>query len=203
MAAYARARGGFYFRYSDDILIVLPGDGRAGRGARSFAINRIGEHGSQLKIKLQKCSNISFRRHGEETISRFISGGKRTDGLEYLGFRFDGHRIYIRNSTITNINRKIRRAVKSHAFQTAKRYPGKDFEFMFRKFDVNNFMQKFGRVDFDDGTPQTTFWSYTRRAVRRMGKRSLPMYRQLSGQKKMVEQWARDELIRVRRKLYP
>ena len=33
MAAYARSRRGIYLRYSDDILILLPGDGRTGQGA--------------------------------------------------------------------------------------------------------------------------------------------------------------------------
>jgi hypothetical protein len=36
MATYVRARAGVYLRYSDDILIVLPGDGRAGKAARDI-----------------------------------------------------------------------------------------------------------------------------------------------------------------------
>jgi hypothetical protein len=36
-----------------------------------------------------------------------VSGEKGRDRIEYLGFRFDGKKVYLRNSTLSNFYRKI------------------------------------------------------------------------------------------------
>ncbi len=92
MRNYATSRGGVYYRYSDDILIVLPGDGRAGQGARAFAKHQIEKLGPGLKIKPQKTLSVKFVRD-DDAQNYECMGDQRKNGLEYLGFRFDGKRI--------------------------------------------------------------------------------------------------------------
>lgn len=41
MKSYCDARGGTYYRYSDDILVILPGSESEGSDARNFAMNEI------------------------------------------------------------------------------------------------------------------------------------------------------------------
>jgi hypothetical protein len=45
MATYASLRGGVYMRYSDDILLILPGGPDEGREAEALAIAEIAKHG--------------------------------------------------------------------------------------------------------------------------------------------------------------
>jgi len=196
-AAYVQARGGIYRRYSDDILIVLPGDGRAGKGAREYATRLIKKFGDQLVIKPAKCSTVKFSRTGTGQTYQWICGGRRTNGLEYLGFRFDGKYIYLRDSTLSNLNRKIIRSLRAVAHSIVARYPGKDEAFLISHFNLDKFMQRFGRVeDFEDNRDyrKWTFWTYARRAGEVMHSRGQPIFGQLSRHRAFVKQWAEREI---------
>ncbi len=63
---YARARGGRYMRYSDDILLIVPGDEEDARAAEHFTTNEIRNHGEALKIKAAKTCVVKFTRSDEE-----------------------------------------------------------------------------------------------------------------------------------------
>ena len=65
VAGRAKQRGGAYFRYSDDILIVIPGDQDAGETLMSEVCELIRRFGPELKIKDKKTSLITFRQVGE------------------------------------------------------------------------------------------------------------------------------------------
>ncbi len=185
MARYVRDRGGIYFRYSDDILIVLPGDGRAGRGARNYASKLIRQAGDQLVIKPEKSSTIAFRVDNGRVAYRCVHG-RRRNGLEYLGFRFDGEHVYLRDSTLANLNRKMAKVLGAEAIALVRRYRGKDETFLLSRFNIDRLMQKFGRVeDFDPskGPDGWTFWSYARRATSILGERGAPIFWQLKRQR--------------------
>lgn len=198
MAEYAARRGGFYRRYSDDILIIVPGDGRAGRAAREFASNLITQFGRQLKIKPEKSSTIKFVQcpSGGHRAER-VGEKRRVDGLEYLGFRFDGKRIYLRDSTLSNLNRKIKRAARAVAHGLAARYPGRTADFVFRQLDLNAFMKKFGRVEDFEGNEDYalwTFWSYAKKAAQVFGPVGTQIFQQLKGGREKVEHLLRAEI---------
>jgi hypothetical protein len=192
MAAYARARGGVYMRYSDDILVIVPGDGRAGAAAREKAQRLIREAGERLLIKAEKASTIRFTcRDGYQT-SKWISG-HRSNGLEYLGFRFDGENVFLRDSTLSNLNRKIARSLRAEAINLVRRYRGKDEAYLIGKFDVDGFIKRFGRVEgFDEaaGPEGWTFWSYAHRAASVMGPRGQRIFDQLKRQRSLVKRWS-------------
>jgi hypothetical protein len=197
MAAYTRARAGVYRRYSDDILIVLPGDGRAGKGAREYAARLIKKFGDQLVIKPEKSCTVKFRKTGARQTCQWIHGGRRTNGLEYLGFRFDGTSIYLRDSTLSNLNRKITRSLRAIAHGIVARYPGKDKVFLISRFNLDKFMQHFGRVeDFEENRDyrKWTFWTYARRAGEVMGPLARPIFGQLSRHRDYVKHWTEREL---------
>ncbi|MGE0701725.1 MAG: reverse transcriptase domain-containing protein, partial [Hyphomicrobiaceae bacterium] len=184
MARYVRDRGGVYFRYSDDILIVVPGDGRAGRGARAYASKLIKQAGERLLIKPEKSLTVVFRPDDGRLAYRCI--GRRRNGLEYLGFRFDGNHVYLRDSTLANLNRKMAKALRAEAVALVRRYRGKDETFLLSRFNIDRVMQKFGRVeDFDpsEGPNAWTFWSYARRATSILGVRGAPIFAQIKRQR--------------------
>ena len=193
MAKYTRDRGGLYLRYSDDILIVLPGDGRAGRGARAYASRLIKQAGERLVIKPEKASTVVFRAaHGRTTYS--CGHGRRRNGLEYLGFRFDGRDVFLRDSTLSNLNRKIARAFQAEAVALVRRYRGKDEAFLLSHFDIDWMLQMFGRVeDFDpsEGPESWTFWTYAHRAAEILGARGTRIFTQLKRQRAQALRLAR------------
>lgn len=196
MAAYAFKRGGRYMRYSDDILIILPGDGRAGAGARKYASTLIKEAGERLVIKPEKASTIRFTlKEGRREYVHI--DGHRSNGLEYLGFRFDGTNVYLRDSTLSNLNRKISRTLHAEAVALARRYPGKDETYLLSKFNLSTFLQRFGRVeDFVETSPPEdwTFWTYARRANRVFGTRGRGIFDQLKRQRVLAKRWADDSI---------
>jgi hypothetical protein len=199
MAAYVRSKGGYYRRYSDDILVIVPGDGRAGRGAREFTERLMRQQGTQLKIKPEKTNTVCFVPSEGRLLCRRVGKGKNAQGLEYLGFRFDGKNIYIRNSTIANLQRKIRSACWHEAQKLVARYPGKTKQFMMEKH-FHILIRRFGRVpDFEHycDCREWTFWTYVKKSTAVFGKRGLRIYQQLDRIKNQARSWLEKDIERA------
>jgi hypothetical protein len=184
MHEYAKASRGVYKRYSDDILFVVPGGAKEGSRARQFAVDRIQAFGSQLRIKAEKSSVVRFF-DGKDRAQQFehLEGNQGRNGLEYLGFRFDGRRVFLRDSTVSGFYRKISLAARAAAYKHVARYDGKDIDYLLERFNVEDFTKKFGRVeDFeDDGDYRSwTFWTYARRAAEVFGSIGQPILRQIT-----------------------
>ena len=195
---YCSSRGGFYLRYSDDILIVIPGSDPEAIAAIEFARAEIQAHGSKLEIKDRKTAALVFTSvdSGRQSF-RHITGQMGKTGLEYLGFRYDGKSIHIRNSTLSSLYRKISAGVKAECFGMIARYPGKDFDFIFQKFDFSLFFQRYGRVrgfgpnsDVEDWT----FWTYAQRARNAFGNDAPHISRQLRNYRVVVRRRVRRDL---------
>jgi hypothetical protein len=108
-------KGGEYYRYSDDILVLLP-VGCDPEKLEQAIIAEIEKTGPKMHIKTSKCSV-------HECIHDPLSGNLRIrqikppsgfDGLEYLGYRFDGRKIFIRSSTLSRLHRKIIYSIRWH-----------------------------------------------------------------------------------------
>ena len=197
MAGYARSLGGRYFRYSDDILIILPGDGAAGLAARDYAMAQITGFGPQIQIKASKTSVIAYTMDGDGHLDfQRVAGEQGRNGLEYLGFRFDGRRVYLRDSTVSGFYRKVTYSLRHEVRAFVARYPGKGIDFLMDNFKTEDFIKKFGRVeDFDLNSEYQdwTFWTYARRAAREFGTRGQPIYRQMSGHRDRILELIRRE----------
>lgn len=190
MHDYAKAASGVYKRYSDDILFVVPGGAEEGSRARQFAMERIQAFGSKLRIKAEKSSVVRFFG-GMTGAQQFehLDGKQGRNGLEYLGFRFDGRQVFLRDSTVSGFYRKISLAARAAAYKHVARYEGKSIDYLVERFNVEEFTKKFGRVeDFeDDGDYRSwTFWTYARRAAEAFGSLGQPILRQVKNHDEVI-----------------
>lgn len=188
--AYCRAKGGTYLRYSDDILLIIPGDSIAAENARDFAIREIMNHGSKLRIKPSKTAVLHYAPDpkGGQSFTH-VAGEQGRNGLEYLGFRYDGKQVFLRDATLSRLYRKVSASVHWAVSSHMARYPGKDAKFLTDEFDYADFFQRYGRVDdFDEaGDYDTwTFWTYARKAMTAFGSKGRPIPRQLRRYKEIV-----------------
>lgn len=123
---HVQACGGSYYRYCDDILLIVPLEKEA--ETKNFVDQRIYE--ISLEIQTAKTETCKFTRSAK---------GLRTDRpLQYLGFIFDGANIFLRSSSLARYldrtNRGIWMAKKCMDKVNAKRLSkGKPPRSMFLK----------------------------------------------------------------------
>ncbi|MGH0218497.1 reverse transcriptase/maturase family protein [Sinorhizobium meliloti] len=175
--------GGRYFRYSDDILIVVPVDRAVAIDLEAWVRSQIALHGPKLRIKVEKSAIFSYEGNGEDQNWSRVIGEQGKNGLEYLGFRYDGRNMFLRDSTLSGLQRKAAASAKRVALGLLKRYPEKSTDEIIADFNVSAFLQRYGRVeDFEskaDDVRNWTFWTYATRAAKITGPLGLPIYRQL------------------------
>jgi hypothetical protein len=85
---YVTTNGGVYFRYSDDIFILLPGGAETGKAAAAFVTEQIQHFGNELKIKESKTAIVAFTQtdDGNITTSRVDRPKSRT-GISWVSVR--------------------------------------------------------------------------------------------------------------------
>ena len=197
LKVYVDAIGGVFFRYSDDIIIIIPGGADEAVAARDFAMAEITKHGAEIVIKVSKTSVLKYFRttDGQSVIK--LHGAQGANGLEYLGFRFDGNAAYLRDSTLSRLYRKVTRSILAEARALVRRYPGRDKIYIEGKFDAPNFLQRYGRVaEFDNGASYETwtFWTYAKRAIEIFGPLGQPIGRQLKNYGRIVRSRMKHEI---------
>ncbi|MEQ9566272.1 MAG: hypothetical protein RLN85_10755, partial [Pseudomonadales bacterium] len=198
VAKFARSKGGHYWRYSDDIVLVLPGSRQDAEKTHDWVSSTLSKYGDALKIKAEKTAIGTFTRNNEGSHD-YVQCTKAgdPDGIQYLGFRFDGRNVYLRNSTLSNFYRKITKRARKQARHHATRFEGKSKEWLIDHFDFHEFEARFGRVrDFESVSGKTswTFWTYARRASERFGKIGLPILRQVRNYRSYVRKAVSDEV---------
>ena len=93
--------GGFYFRYCDDMLFIIPEEFMAGV-EKTVAENIAG---LKLKINPAKTEKRIFNRDSKNHVT--------TDKpLQYLGFLFDGQRTFIRSAAFARHSQRMKKGVK-------------------------------------------------------------------------------------------
>lgn len=101
-----------YRRYCDDILIICKS------GDTKFLHDRlckqIGFHG--LKIQEKKTEIVKFRRIAKKLVAfdgsdKALIGARKN--LQYLGFEFDGERVYIRPGSLSRYFRKMKAGIRN------------------------------------------------------------------------------------------
>lgn len=175
--------GGVSFRYSDDIVIVIETNKEyIARGVEKAVRSCIKRFGDQMIIKEEKSSIHRFSKDssGKGSFEHIKGSGK--NGLEYLGFRFDGNFVYLRDSTLSNLRRKLTYSSRINGAAHRRRYPNRNAVELIATFNFDAFFQNFMRVeDFDSSksVKNWTFWTYARRAVDAFASRGAPIMRQL------------------------
>lgn len=190
MSRYAEDRSGFYYRYSDDIILIIPGGETQATDTITFATTEIRKQGDRIFIKESKTSALIYNNDGNDQQSfKIITGKQGKNGVEYLGFRFDGKQVFFRDATIANLYRKVSAGIKVECRKSVTRFPGKDLNFLLHTFDYPALMGKYGRVKGfmpTDDVKRWTFWTYAKRSTQAFGTQGRPLLRQLRNFKLIV-----------------
>lgn len=194
--------GGKYFRYSDDILIVVPGaDKRKALRWMHRASTQIGRYGDKLEIKPDKAAVHTLKVRKAGVVCTRVHGTQARNGVEYLGFRFDGQRVYIRDSTLSNLQRKVVRVARAVARAHVRRYSDRTPGELLASFDYDSFVRRFGKVedfeDFANDKRKWTFWTYANKAMQIAGKRGRPIRRQLRRYRQHIRRRMEREIARA------
>lgn len=200
LKAYVEPLGGTFFRYSDDIIIIIPGEDVHAFAARDFAMSEITKHGSKIVIKKSKTSVLKYfpAAKGQDFLK--LDGEQGANGLEYLGFRYDGRFVFLRDATLSRLYRKVTKSLRAEAHALVKRYPGKGAAFVESKFNASVFMQRYGRVsDFDSSASYDTwtFWTYAKRAIETFGLLGRPIGGQLKNYGLIVRSRMKHEITKA------
>ncbi|MBT9137269.1 MAG: hypothetical protein DDT34_02357 [Firmicutes bacterium] len=97
IAAYCRGVGGFFRRYCDDILLIVP-DSEV-----SVAEQEVGAALNDLRLTIQSSKTLRCS---------WKSDGELRPSLQYLGLVFDGMRILLRPGGLARYYAKLRAAVR-------------------------------------------------------------------------------------------
>lgn len=107
--------GGYYRRYSDDILWICDVEDKD--KILSSVDKALTKRGSELKRSTEKTEITVFNRkdEGEQISYSIVKGGKHNyqKPFQYLGFTFDGKNKLIRSQTLGRFHRRIRYAVRA------------------------------------------------------------------------------------------
>ena len=200
LTQFARERGGRYMRYSDDILLIIPGGEFEADAATKFATNEIRKHGEALEIKETKTCVVRFARSGHELSYEHLTGPQGRNGLEYLGFRYDGKKVYIRESTISRLYRKVSVAAKRDGTMHVLSNPTASPAALIGSFNYSLFSQKFSRVkkgELTDDYKSWTFYSYLKRASHTFGPKGDRILPQARNFKEQMKERVRKAIVRA------
>lgn len=200
--------GGCFFRYSDDILVIAPISETDAVQLEKEIRGAIAAYGKGLLIKEEKSAIHRFDVHGDRQTVRTIKttdkDGKpmQNKPFEYLGFRYDGRHMFIRDKTMSNLHRKIASVCRATAIRQVKRYQGKPIDDILDLTNVEKVIQAFGSVeDFHLKAADYRSWTFTtyaKRASKTMGALGKPIARQIGNLRGAIRRRLEYELIRAR-----
>lgn len=197
---YARERGGKYMRYSDDILLIIPGGDDEAAAATAFTTGEIKNHGDALEIKAAKTCVVKFMRSAKDLSLEHLTGPQGKNGLEYLGFRYDGKKVYVRESTILRLYRKVSVAAKRDGTMHVLSNPAASAATLIGSFNNSLFSQKFSRVkkgELTDDYKSWTFYSLLKRAAQTFGPKGDRILPQARNFKEQMKERVRKAILRA------
>jgi hypothetical protein len=109
MADLAAAKGAFYRRYSDDILLVCPSE--QVEFFRSEIVKRLKDEALDANPDKEQVSMFETDTDGRQTVR---------PPLQYLGFEYDGREVRIRSRTLARQKQRARSAVVAAAASAKK-----------------------------------------------------------------------------------
>lgn len=143
LSSYAKLNNMIYRRYCDDILLVCRKSDC--EGAMTFISDLMSK--AELKINEDKTVITEFRSDVHGHFYAFNPSCNRQSKLQYLGFEFDGHRIYVRSSSISRYKRRLKSALKKGHKASMGKNSKSDLIFrrkLYKRFGVagnRNFLQ--------------------------------------------------------------
>jgi len=191
----------YYRRYSDDILLIVPLDTdleEVVNGIRIF----LNKEGGYLYLKDNKSTFTKFYQTDDIIKCKALDekgNTKNTEqGLEYLGFSFDGRKRNLKSQPLARYYKKIRPGIRLHvrrAMNKVKESGSTDLKScinkvqatIYHKYSTPNQKWKKG-----DDQPPANFITYVARAEKIMGDNSIT--RQLSKHKKNIRRILSEEI---------
>jgi hypothetical protein len=199
--------GARYFRYSDDILIIAPISESEATALEKNIRGAITSLGRGLLIKEEKSAIHKFEFNGSGQNASVIKASDKNGNpmpnksFEYLGFRYDGKNVFIRDKTMSNLHRKIASVCRATAIRLVRRYQGRSVADILAQTDIEKLIQSFGPVeDFRSKAADYRSWTFTtyaKRASKVMGSLGKPIPRQLSGLRQAIHRRLEYELARA------
>lgn len=191
--------GGRYFRYSDDILIVLPKTEDHWNDLLDKVSSQIKASGNHLEIHKDKCAAYQVSKvHSEKQTCTLVHQTGCPNGIEYLGFRYDGQNIFLRESTRARLNRTIVRSCRRVARSHVHHNPTFTLKQLKSSINKNRVYLRIGRVkDFDETAflyKKWTFWTYVKRCDAILGSNRNKILAQLSRYRAFVARTLEAEL---------
>jgi hypothetical protein len=176
--------GGSYLRYSDDILLIIPGHNDDVSARLKLVEDLLGKCGANLNIQTKKSTVHKFTKSASGVqVCQHLLGTAGKNGLEYLGFRFDGRHVFIRDSTRSRLQRKMTFAVNATVRKLIDGNPGMGRASLKSLFDAASVLRQFYKVrDFETVAKNPrdwTFWTYVIRAQRAFANKGKPIGRQV------------------------
>jgi hypothetical protein len=194
--------GGFYYRYSDDILLVIPGLTDDHSQRLKWVETTLAASGEKLSIQAMKSTVHKFFHNGSHGMDCVrVHGTAGRNGLEYLGFRFDGKRVYIRDSTRSRLQRKMTYAVNGAVRKLDRENPGSGRAQLKKLFKPSNVLRQFYKIrDFEtvaDMPSKWTFWTYVIKAQGVFGAGNSPIRRQVRNFRRSIISKAEKEIDKL------
>ena len=158
--------------------------------AKKHLQRKIRSFGSKIRIQDKKVSVVKFEDHYGDLKFTHLFGKSSQNGLEYLGFEFNGNEVKIRNSTLSNAWRKLKRRAYGFSARFVKRYRDKG-----KLWLRSNFPQKWLQKELlrkvtysqDTSYEKWTFISYVRKAIRQFSDYTTYFSRQTKRYRRLAE----------------
>lgn len=160
------------------------------------------EMGKQQTAEIQNRGIDLKLKESKDKIKEAIEKGRSgLNGLEYLGFRFDGKKVFLRDSTFSNLRRKIKIKARIEARKFVAERPTLDKTQLKTMFEGRKdyLLESFAKVrDFEtrDLKPSDwTFWTYANRISKTINSKISRVPYQLRNLKKTVLKEADESLL--------
>ena len=194
---------GTYYRYSDDLLLILPGTIQYEQLLIEVA-SHLQQSAENLTFKDAKTTVHFFENDPEGNLRCTLQKGDHgKNGLEYLGFRFSGQRTFLRNSTLSGVYRRSSASAIAVARSHVAANPALSVSELKKTFPHGVLWERYGdtRVPKDEAEgirQQQTFRSYVRRAVRILGHDGATVQAQVARQRQILKKKALSEIERAK-----
>jgi len=164
----------------------IPGSNASVIEITELLTDELAKAGSQLKIKPSKVISGSYSASSSGKLRYTGLSGSSKNGVSYLGFRFDGERTYLKDATLSKLNRKFKSRIRGAVTNHIRRYKDKTDLWLSDHIDRDYLLSKFlkrEKFDISKGPKNWTFWTYAVNAEKILAERALSprIFQQLIG----------------------
>ena len=200
---------GQYYRYSDDLFFVIPGKVVDPPAWILEVETALGHATPTLKLGHDKTVAYAVKRlpSGEQRVTSLSCSSKTTLTIDYLGLSYDGLSIYLRQSTLSRLERRIVDRVRRHVLARLHENPNATQREVLCRLHLQGIMREFGRIEATHRTkirrssipgPRRSFRCYAVRASEACGFRVSKIVEQISHLNDFIRARAKREIRKWR-----